>query len=726
MPLSSPLPSPSILARSVGMLLALAAANASAQTDTATTTSQDNEPIKNLAKVTVKSERGKKRVAAGALGTLSAVDTPYSTTSISSEVLQAKQAVSLAQAFAADASVSSGGSDYTPYSNDITIRGLPLDLSNGVKLNGLPFESYAINLPLELMDSVELLKGASAFMYGFAAPGGTVNYVTKKTPEEGSMLSVDAGYRSSNLYSEHVDAGTRFGENQRYGVRANLYSQSGTSAGNVRIDKNYSASLALDARVNEALTATFDALYLDSNVRGQAPGGFYTLDSGYLSSTTPRAISGDTAIGASTGFVNNHFLYLSSGLHWTLPADWKLDLTAAYTSSRSSDNTDWIYFTSRDGDYYNSRWGSAYADRYKYVQALLSGSVTTGAVRHDLSMGLSYNRHSEDSGNAEDYESGVGYGNLYDIQRDSWYLYAGQLVPSFLAIEKSVFFSDTLHMGEHWMAIVGLRYTDFSETTWSTAQDGDTITNAVDSTYHKYPVSPTLALMYKPTSHSTVYASYVQSLEKGSVVGITYTNVGEVLAPITSKQYELGYKLDTAQIDAALAVYRLDKGAEYGDSSGAYVSGGIRRYQGIDASVNWHASQALTLGASLLRLQAHYLQVGSDWLEGRTVYGATPLRAVVSGNYRVDSVPGLSVRADVRYSEHTRVTNNAVTEVTVDTPDYTLVNGGMVYVTTMGGRTVTFTGGVNNLLDKTYWSTGQQAFFLGAARTYFSNIKIDF
>ncbi|EDT11849.1 TonB-dependent receptor plug [Paraburkholderia graminis C4D1M] len=124
----------------------------------------------------------KEDVGSGALGTRSQLDTPFSTTVVTSEELQDRQPSKLGDVFATDASVSDNGNAYNAWATYLTVRGMQLDWQSGFKIDGMPFNSYGITMPYEQLEKVELLKGLTGFMYGFGAPGGIVNYVTKKPP----------------------------------------------------------------------------------------------------------------------------------------------------------------------------------------------------------------------------------------------------------------------------------------------------------------------------------------------------------------------------------------------------------------------------------------------------------------------------------------------------------------------------------------------------------------
>lgn len=104
-----------------------------------------------------------------------------------------------------------------------------------------------------------------------------------------------------------------------------------------------------------------------------------------------------------------------------------------------------------------------------------------------------------------------------------------------------------------WSLLAGLRLTDYR-------QKGFGADGARTSEYDKNGVlTPTLALMYNITPRTMAYASYIESLEAGSVVGNTYTNAGTLLDPLKSKQYEFGLKTEQDDWAATAALFRIEK-----------------------------------------------------------------------------------------------------------------------------------------------------------------------
>ena len=105
----------------------------------------------------------------GILGNKSLQNTPYSVDVYSRELMDNLQARSIADVTKLDASVSLSSGDLISENNSVAIRGLSPDSETGQKLDGMNFRSRAKDLPLEHIESVDILKGAGGFLYGFGA-----------------------------------------------------------------------------------------------------------------------------------------------------------------------------------------------------------------------------------------------------------------------------------------------------------------------------------------------------------------------------------------------------------------------------------------------------------------------------------------------------------------------------------------------------------------------------
>ncbi|QBE61701.1 TonB-dependent receptor [Pseudoduganella lutea] len=509
--------------------------------------------------VTVTGEReseAKQARSRGALGSLSDLETPFATATVGSEQLEDRQVTTLANVFSEDASVSTKGGTYTQSSYAINVRGLTLDFTNGYKIDGQPFQMYGVELPLETVESVQLLKGATGFLYGFAAPGGIINYVTKRPTEE-RTFSASAGYTSGGLVREHIDVGGRAGADNRFGYRLNLAHEEGDTYNGASLKRD-AASLALGARLAKDVTWSANFLYQERDLLGGVP--TVSLQAYPAASVgLPVALDGQADLGAYPTTYYDSTMYMgTTALDWRINRDWKLNVNYGYSLKRIDSSIETLYLTSRSGNYSN-RLNPFYRPELTYhaVNALVEGGFTTGALRHRVSFGAGRQTLTRML-NVQSALSLFGpntVGNLYappPALVDTSFNDPRVFKISDYA-QKSLFASDNIDIGEHWSVLAGVRWMDYRNLNWNAA-------GAQTSDYHEKPTTPTVALLYKPSSNTTVYASYVEALEDGGTVATTYANANESLPPLTSRQAELGVKTDQGNWGASAAVFRVKRG----------------------------------------------------------------------------------------------------------------------------------------------------------------------
>ncbi|MGR6328028.1 TonB-dependent receptor plug domain-containing protein [Sphingomonas sp. XXL09] len=284
----------------------------------------------------------------GALGTRSILDTPFSVHVVGAEELAERQVKSLARVFAQDVSVVANGDTYTFNAYSQTVRGIPLDDYNGYRINGDPFYMTTVELPLESFESIRLLKGASGFLYGFNAPGGLIDYRTKRSTPA-AFASADIGSSSDTILSEHVDLGGPIAGG--FGYRLNATHERGETYSGSHVQR-YSASLGLDTRLTDALTWTGDLIYQDRRIRGGTQDFFINDPDAYGADHLPRPVSGRTNLAAYPDlFFTSHAFYGGTGLSWAVTPRW----TAHPAYSNSLDwrtyKSEWMSLTNPAGDY---------------------------------------------------------------------------------------------------------------------------------------------------------------------------------------------------------------------------------------------------------------------------------------------------------------------------------------------------------------------------------------
>jgi iron complex outermembrane receptor protein len=651
-------------------------------------------------------------VGGGALGARSILDTPISVDSVSSNELLDRGVASLGQIFAQDASVMSQGDTNTIYSSNISVRGIQLDSDNGYKINGLSIYNFGIELPVQFFDRVELLKGATGFMYGFGAPGGIVNYETAKPTAE-THMSADVGYRSDDIWSGHIDLGGPIA-NDKVGYRINLIAEDGEAPNGGHVD-NLGGAISLVTHVNSTLDWTIDGIYQDRRTSGIVQGigaSFYTAN------VLPSAPSGDEHLPATDGsYFNTQYYFLTTGLHWQVSPDWKISADVSQSGNARRFSFDFDYITDTSGDFTDYVNDSLSRTVFDQAQVMAEGNVKTGPFEHQIVIGA-VTEEETSYGSVNEIFSPIGTSNLYNGPSLT---YNSNLVPqeykSATVTQNAIFGSDTIQLTQRLSVLGGVRWTDYQQDGYAATGSG-----AIASTYSKSPFTPTVAVMYKVAPSTTVYASFVESLEQGTTVASNYVNANALLDPITSQQYEVGAKTDQTFWSGSAAVFVVRRGAGYANAENVYVQNGDDLYRGIDINGRIHPAPDWSIGGSVLLLHADYSNAGPG-VQGNRVEGTPQFQTAGDVTYSVPAVPNLSVNANVRYNGDETVDSAAVLKM----PGYVLVGLGARYATTIDDHPVVLRAIVDNLADQHYWYFIQSGYmFPGTARTVSLSLQTKF
>ncbi len=126
-------------------------------------------------------------------------------------------------------------------------------LRNGVKFNAWTDASN--------IERIEVARGPSAILYGFVAPGGVVNYVTKK-PFAGSLNYVKARWGSETGFREEYDFNRSFFDN-RLLVRVDGAQNDGSTWIHYQTIHDTVVNPSVTLRLTPTTTLTYDFSYRD-------------------------------------------------------------------------------------------------------------------------------------------------------------------------------------------------------------------------------------------------------------------------------------------------------------------------------------------------------------------------------------------------------------------------------------------------------------------------------
>ena len=502
----------------------------------------------------------------GVLGDLSLQNTPYSVEVYSRDLIDNLQANSLSGVTKLDASVSLSADDMVSENNYFMIRGLSPDGTTGQKIDGLNLQSRAKDLPMEHIDKIEVLKGASGFLYGFGAPGGIVNYSLKR-PTDSLTRNVKGQIMNDNLMLFHGDVGDRFGKNDQFGYRLNIVNQTGDSYVDDAKSQRQSGSIAVDWKVSPTLFWRADALYANR----KSYGGYWAI----IPNTDGKLNNWEVGeplspINGSKRLMPDWMIYESehktfgSELTWKFKENWDAKISARYSESyRNLPNP--AIFASKDGNYSVKSWNYNNIFESFQSQVVVNGDVDTDIISHNISFGMSNtNSTASNSSNLGTDINLENIGNLSDplyFSKDINILSKSDArYDKYSEINRNeLFISDVLNVGHNLDFILGARYGE------------------IDNKYAQYKedsITPTIATVYRPKDWLSLYASYVEAFEEGAIAPDTSVNAGEVFSPKISKQYETGFKIEQPSWSTNFAIFKLERALSYTDSNNVYSQDG--------------------------------------------------------------------------------------------------------------------------------------------------------
>jgi len=652
------------------------------------------------------------------------LETPASVSVLTSQQMLDLQIRSTTDAAKFDASLSDSY-NAVGYAEQFSIRGFKLDNASSYRKDGIAIPGDT-QIPLENKERLEVLKGLSGLQAGVSAPGGIVNYVTKRPTDTPVRTVVLEARERGTLYGA-VDVGGRF-EDDRFGYRVNVAGERLRSYIKGADGNRKFVSAAFDWRISPQALLQIDADYQRKS-QVTAP-GFQLLDN-----TTLPLVDADTMLNdqpwsrpveTTTSNIGVRFEYKFS-------SDWSTTVSANQHHFKRDDYTAFPYGCGEQ-NLYPGYCGNGDYDVYNYislgekkspltVQALVQGRFATGALAHEFTGGASFQKNSDKWG---DYL--YDYSGVSNIYRPVVVAPApgtsGPVAERRHGNERSLFAQDIVSLNAQLKLHAGARYVQVKRVQYVGYNDDGVLLPDTNTDAGFW--LPNVALVYSLRPNVSLYTSYAQGLELGGVAPMRTRNEGQALTPSKSKQVEVGIKADIRpDLSATVALFEIRKGLEYTDAGNFFVRNGEARNRGLEMALNGRATRELTVGVSATALNTRQSDTGLASLDGKRVTNVAAFKSSVYADYAVPQVEGLSVNANWQYSGKKAFDP----ENQVFVPSYHVLNLGASYATRIGGVSTTLRASVNNALDKFYWRDVTQDLggylMPGASRTFRVSAQFD-
>ena len=664
---------------------------------------------------------------AGILGTKDAMDTPFSITSYTNELIQDRHARSVGDVLQNDPTVRVARG-FGNFQEAFFIRGFILD-SDDTAYNGLYSLLPRQYIATELFERVEVLRGASAFLNG-ASPnggglGGSINLLPKRAPNE-PLNRVTFGVASGGQTQVAADIARRFGPDGNTGIRVNAAARNGGTAVDHEDVQLGLLAVGLDWRSRD-VRLSGDIGWQDHKLKNTRT----NVTLGSAVTTVPSVPDNQTNFAQPWSYSNERDVF------GTLRGEWDL----------SPSTTAWAAAGARRGEEANSlanltvtnaasgaattyRFDNTRKDSVNTGELGLRGKLQTGSVGHEWVAVASHYDFEKKNAYAMDWRN-THATNLYNPIATNLpgfsanTLFGGDLANPLRTGStrlSSFALGDTMaFMDNRLLFTVGLRHQKMEIANY------DYGTGLQTDRYDQSRTSPLLAAVYKVNKGLSVYANYVEGLSQGQTAPSTATNRGEMLAPYVSKQKEVGIKFDAGRVGGSVALFSTTKPRAFLNTANLFSTSGKDRHQGIELAVQGEATQGLRLLGGLTWLDAKQLTTGAAATDGQRVIGVPKLQANLGAEWDVPGVPGLAV--DGRWV-HTGASYANATN-TLRVPGWNRLDVGARYMTEVQGKLVTLRARIDNLTNRNYWASvggypGSGYLVVGAPRTLSLSVSVDF
>jgi len=658
----------------------------------------------------------------GILGNRDYMETPFTSTSYTSQLIQDQQARSVSDIVQNDPSVRVARG-FGNMQELYVVRGFPL-YSDDISYNGLYGLLPRQYVAAEFIERAEVFRGASAFLNG-AAPGGTglggaINLLPKRAPNE-PLTRMTVGSSSGGQEMVAADLGRRFGEGDQFGVRLNAAKRAGETGVE---DENQTLDMFV-----LGLDYQGDRLRLSADIGHQ----YHFIDEPRPSVTPNGGLP--SAPDADDNFAQSWTYSKEKQTFGTFRAEYDFAETV----------TGWLAAGVREGEEQNrlanprstaagvtssTRFDNYREDSVFTSEVGLRARLQTGPVSHQLVTSAAI--YDSEEKNANQFYNAV-VGDLYqpfDVALPTTVTYDGGDLSNPYVTErihtKSVAVADTLgFMEDRLLVTLGARWQGIEAKNYS-SQTGDRT-----GRYDDHEITPVAGVVYRLTDEVSIYANYIEGLTKGDTAsamsgGLPVLNAGTALAPYVAKQTEVGLKYDGGYLGGSIAVFSTERPFGIVENQ-VFREGGEQRNRGIELSLFGEPAYGVRLLGGVTLLDAEQTKTSDGINDGNDAIGVPKVQANVGGEWDVPGLNGLTLTSLVVHTgkQYASASND------LRLPSWTRVDLGARYRMTIEDRDVTLRAGLDNATGRDYWASaggypGSNYLVLGAPRTLSVSATVDF
>ena len=673
------------------------------------------------------------------------METPLAIQVVPQQVLQDQKVLTLDQALVNVSGVRSS-TNPTPVkgSQQLYLRGFAATttLRNGAWLSDEDGFGELGTQTMTNVESVEVMKGPAAILYGRVEPGGIVNIVTKK-PLSTPYYSLEQMAGSWDHYVTNFDATASLNEEKTVLYRVNASYDTQRSWQDSVNSQNTFLAPTLQWKISPQTQVTLEAEYSHN------PAAVNILVVPFDTVTQQHAtVSRTQNVDRWSATTDKTLLELNWSHQFN--DDWKISQRIAQSKVDSPDGN----------GYYAGFFGSNHVGNTwtaDMIRLALANKVTTDATE------LNLNGHFDTVGLKHTLLLGADYHRFNDEQTQRVSSLAGpyftqDLVnptkPSGLSLDPSaytwrgwenthygIYAQDQIKLPYGFDVLAGLRWQKFQlyrgmwEQTGPGLRGDGQFTTYADAERDFQAVTPRVGLVWEARDGLSIYGNYAENFGPNNARDWQ----GATLKPQSAKQYEVGEKSEFygGKLTSSLALFQLTK-TNMGAPDIIHDPAGILGYQVAVGEIRSRGVEFDTQGEiqpgwniitsyTYTDIVVSKTNPGSSYVEGNRMPNVPRNMFNFSTTYELkgDLLHGWKIGGGVSaYDSATDQSN------TLETPGYAVVNTMASYVMKVGKQKTTLQLNINNLFNKIYATDIQQAdvqpMVYGTPRSAMASLKVEY
>lgn len=641
-------------------------------------------------------------------GDFAPLETPQAEQRIDEEVLRNAGVVDLSQALDLSASVARQN-NFGGLWNSFAVRGFVGDqnLPSNYLVNGFNAgRGFGGPRDLSGIESVEVLKGPRAALFGRGEPGGTVNLVTKRpTFDTEGLVRVSAG--SFDTY--RVDADWTAPLTETLAVRLIGFHEDAGSFRDTVETLKYGASPSVALRLGEATQLIYELEYSHKEIPFDR--GVVAID-GQLGRIPESRFLGEPGDGPLESDVLGHQIEFQH----TFNDDWHMMLGATVRDTSLEGFSTEAELTSArqqllvDGQTLTrQRRFRNYDATYSVLRGELSGKFRTGPVEHRILVGADTDRFENDQVFARARAPTLATSpslaqlqaiNIFNPVYGQYPLPVPSPLTDRLDIQEStgLFLQDQIALTDRLEVRAGLRYDDYAQS-FENRLSGTVVSQSYTQT------SPQFGLVYRLSDAVSVYGVYGENFRPLS--GTDFD--GNPFDPNQSRSVEGGVKflLREGALAGTISIFSIEQeNILVSDpvNAGFSIAGGEAESQGLEIDLQGRLTDSLSVWLSYAYVDA---SLSNDILDPDF---AMPVEA----GSRLLNIPehtfSLQMAKDMELAGRPLTLGGGLlyvgerlgeTGTDFELPDYTLLRAFLAYDVT---DTLVLRAEVDNLMDETWYA----------------------